>query len=447
MGSFTFCSSFVEVLVDAVSFLLGTEAESSGKLVVDNVLSEKIFCTYARVVEPQEMRRRGEPPDRSCLDGAGRNRKTRIGTKSSQENEWKGLEWELAVRDKIHEERMQKWKEERDNRRRTEEEQWRKYWMQKERIDGMLEAIRLAIGRGNYWSETNKVKMNNGKHTTERAVRELMQTKECSSRVIQRERRAAEFETVEVKEYRCDKRLRQGTGELEYDPKEAEYQREKIETTTKLSEAFRMVSDKEGDHKMMASRTKNDGTASRDRESVMVRVTQEKANGKWMRGLAGKIGEEASGRVDGGCRVGDGGRLRKSNWNGNKNGDGVRKKKEAGRDQDKEEQSDIEWRINAMVIEKAIGRCRNEETGDEHGRLDADATVEQGGAVLTPFTWNRMNSGYVGNKSNEERQRDDNFVGQSVWQYLWTGYNDGQWTIGLFILVYADVINVVNSIL
>ena len=61
---------------------------------------------------------------------------------------------------------MQKWKEEQDNRRQTEEEQWRKYWrkyqMQKERTDGILETIRLAIGRGNYGSATNKEKMYNG---------------------------------------------------------------------------------------------------------------------------------------------------------------------------------------------------------------------------------------------------------------------------------------------
>ena len=117
------------------------------------------------------MRRSGEPPDGRCLDGAERNRKEPIGIKSYQENEWRGLEWELAVREKKHEERMKKWKEEFDNRRRTEEEQWRKYRMQKERTDGMLEAIRLAFGSGSYWSATHKEKMDNGDHTTERIAR------------------------------------------------------------------------------------------------------------------------------------------------------------------------------------------------------------------------------------------------------------------------------------
>ena len=37
------------------------------------------------------------------------------------------------------------------------------------------------------------------------------------------------------------------------------------------------------------------------------------------------------------------------------------------------------------------------------------------------------------NKKDEERQQDDSFA----WQSLWQGYNGGQWTIGLFILVYC----------
>ena len=88
------------------SFFLGTEAKSSGILVVECVLSGEIFCTYARVVEPQEMRQRGEPPDGSRLDGVGSNRKDKIGIKSCQEYEWKGLEWELATMEKRHAERL-----------------------------------------------------------------------------------------------------------------------------------------------------------------------------------------------------------------------------------------------------------------------------------------------------------------------------------------------------
>ena len=50
-----------------------------------------------------------------------------------------------------------------------------------------------------------------------------------------------------------------------------------------------------------------------------------------MRGLAGRVGEAESGRVDGRCQVGNGGNFSKSNWNGNQNLDGVRKTKGVGR--------------------------------------------------------------------------------------------------------------------
>ena len=43
------------------------QTESSRKPAVESVPNREIYCTYTQVVKPQEMRRRGEPPDGSNL--------------------------------------------------------------------------------------------------------------------------------------------------------------------------------------------------------------------------------------------------------------------------------------------------------------------------------------------------------------------------------------------
>ena len=62
------------------------------------------------------------------------------------------------------------------------------------------------------------------------------------------------------------------------------------------------------------------------------------------------------------------------------------------------------------------------------------ANAKQGRRLLT-LSNREINSGSVESKGDEERQRDHTFV----WHFLWTEYNGGQLKIGVFILVYAEV--------